>query len=129
VKFIYFGISYDNPCSPLSLSLLPAPRSPLQAHVLATSEVFPTIATVVGIQSTTLSFAWAMVDQAYMVGVDGLYHDREGVRYRHLEVEGLLWLSTEFNDHSRVYMILLPTYRMEVLRQCMSCHSSENTND
>jgi hypothetical protein len=37
VKFIYFGISYDNPCSPLSLSLLPAPRSPLQAHVLATS--------------------------------------------------------------------------------------------
>jgi hypothetical protein len=91
--------------------------------------VFPTIATVVGIQSTTLSFAWAMVDQAYMVGVDGLYHDREGVRYRHLEVEGLLWLSTEFNDHSRVYMILLPTYRMEVLRQCMSCHSSENTND
>jgi hypothetical protein len=37
VKFIYFGISYDNPCSLLSLSLLPAPRSPLQAHVLATS--------------------------------------------------------------------------------------------
>jgi hypothetical protein len=37
VKFIYFGISYDNPCSPLSLSLLPAPRSPFQAHVLATS--------------------------------------------------------------------------------------------
>jgi hypothetical protein len=36
VKFIYFGISYDNPCSPLSLSLLPAlfipaPRSPLLA--------------------------------------------------------------------------------------------------
>jgi hypothetical protein len=27
VKFIYFGISYDNPCSPLSLSLLPAPGS------------------------------------------------------------------------------------------------------
>jgi hypothetical protein len=39
VKFIYFGISYDNPCSPLSFSLLPAPRSPLQAHVLATSNV------------------------------------------------------------------------------------------
>jgi hypothetical protein len=37
VKFIYFGISYNNPCSPLSLSLLPAPCSPLQAHVLATS--------------------------------------------------------------------------------------------
>jgi hypothetical protein len=27
VKFIYFGISYDNPCSPLSFSLLPAPGS------------------------------------------------------------------------------------------------------
>jgi hypothetical protein len=39
VKFIYFGISYDNPCSPLSLSLLLAPRSPLQAHVLATSQL------------------------------------------------------------------------------------------
>jgi hypothetical protein len=39
VKFIYFGISYDNPCSPLSFSLLPAPRSPLQAHVLATSQL------------------------------------------------------------------------------------------
>jgi hypothetical protein len=37
VEFIYFGISYDNPCSLLSLSLLPAPRSPLQAHVLASS--------------------------------------------------------------------------------------------
>jgi hypothetical protein len=37
VKFIYFGISYNNPYSPLSLSLLPAPRSLLQAHVLATS--------------------------------------------------------------------------------------------
>jgi hypothetical protein len=37
VKFIYFGISYDNPCSPLSFSLLSAPCSPLQAHVLATS--------------------------------------------------------------------------------------------
>jgi hypothetical protein len=39
VKFTYFGISYNNPCSPLSLSLLPAPRSSLQAHVLATSMV------------------------------------------------------------------------------------------
>jgi hypothetical protein len=38
VKFICFGISYHNPCSPLSLSVLPAPRSTLQAHVLATSE-------------------------------------------------------------------------------------------
>jgi hypothetical protein len=27
VEFIYFGISYDNPCSPLSFSLLPAPGS------------------------------------------------------------------------------------------------------
>jgi hypothetical protein len=41
----------------------------------------------------------------------------------------LLWLSTEFNDHNRVYLILLPTYGMEVLRQCMSHHSSENTSD
>jgi hypothetical protein len=40
VKFIYFAISYDNPYSPLSFSLLPAPRSPLQAHVLATSDHF-----------------------------------------------------------------------------------------
>jgi hypothetical protein len=39
VTFIYFRISYDNPCSPLPFSLLPAPRSPLQAHVLATSHV------------------------------------------------------------------------------------------
>jgi hypothetical protein len=37
VEFIYFGISYDNPYSLLSFSLLPAPRSPLQAHVLASS--------------------------------------------------------------------------------------------
>jgi hypothetical protein len=27
VEFIYFGISYDNPYSPLSFSLLPAPGS------------------------------------------------------------------------------------------------------
>jgi hypothetical protein len=39
VKFIYFGISYDNPYSPLSFSLFPAPRSPLQAHMLASSYV------------------------------------------------------------------------------------------
>jgi hypothetical protein len=26
-EFIYFGISYDNPCSPLSFSPLPAPGS------------------------------------------------------------------------------------------------------
>jgi hypothetical protein len=37
VEFIYFGISYDNPCSPLSFSLLPTPGSPLQAHVLVSS--------------------------------------------------------------------------------------------
>jgi hypothetical protein len=30
-------ISYNNPCSPLSFSPLPAPRSALQAHVLASS--------------------------------------------------------------------------------------------
>jgi hypothetical protein len=35
---MYFGIFYDNPCSPLSFSLLPASRSPLQAHVLASSK-------------------------------------------------------------------------------------------
>jgi hypothetical protein len=29
-----------------------------------------------------------MADQAYTAGVDGLYHDREGVRYRRLGVEG-----------------------------------------
>jgi hypothetical protein len=50
--------------------------------------VFPTTAAAVGTQSTTLSFAWAMADQAYTAGVDGLYHDREGVRYRRLGVEG-----------------------------------------
>jgi hypothetical protein len=27
VEFFYFGISYDNPCSPLSFSPLPAPSS------------------------------------------------------------------------------------------------------
>jgi hypothetical protein len=27
VEFFYFGISYDNPCSLLSFSLLPAPGS------------------------------------------------------------------------------------------------------
>ena len=52
-------------------------------------EVFPTIAAGVGTQSTSLSFAWAMADQAYTVGIDGLYHDWEGVRYRCLGVEGL----------------------------------------
>jgi hypothetical protein len=35
VKKNYFWISYDNPCSPLSFSPLPAPCSLLQAHVLA----------------------------------------------------------------------------------------------
>jgi hypothetical protein len=51
-------------------------------------EVFPTTAVGVGTQSTSLSFAWAMADEAYTVGVDGLYYDREGVRYRRLGVEG-----------------------------------------
>jgi len=51
-------------------------------------EVFPTTASGVGTQSTSLSFAWAMAYQSYTVGVDGLYHDREGVKYRRLGVEG-----------------------------------------
>jgi hypothetical protein len=51
-------------------------------------KVFPTTAPAVGTQSTTLSFVWAMVDQVYTVGVDGLYHDQEGMRYHRLGVEG-----------------------------------------
>jgi hypothetical protein len=51
-------------------------------------EVFPTTATGVGTQSTSLSFAWAMAEQAYTVGVDGLYHNQEGVKYRRSGVEG-----------------------------------------
>jgi hypothetical protein len=51
-------------------------------------EVFPTTAVAVGTQSTSLSFAWAMADQAYTTNVDGLYHDWEGMRYHRLGVEG-----------------------------------------
>jgi hypothetical protein len=57
-------------------------------HGTPNEEVFPTTAAAIGTYSTTLSFAWAMADQAYKAGIDGLYHDWEGVRYRRLEVEG-----------------------------------------
>jgi hypothetical protein len=51
-------------------------------------EVFPTTIVVIGTQSITLSFSWAMVDHAYTASIDGLYLDREGVRYHRLGVEG-----------------------------------------
>jgi hypothetical protein len=64
VEFIYFGISYDNPCSPLSFSPLPAPRSPLQAHVLASS---PTCACLLlGVPEITASTP--LIDRS--VGID-----------------------------------------------------------
>jgi hypothetical protein len=45
VKILHFWNSNVNSCSPLSFSPLPAPRSLLQAHVLASSELKPWHAT------------------------------------------------------------------------------------
>jgi hypothetical protein len=58
VKFIYFGISYDNPCS-----LLPAPRSPLQAHVLATSE---TALAAKKVLEANPQAGWAKINDAHV---------------------------------------------------------------
>jgi hypothetical protein len=52
------------------------------------SKVLPAAATAVCTESSTLSFGWAMADRGFTEGADGLYYDREEVRYRRLGEEG-----------------------------------------
>jgi hypothetical protein len=45
------------------------------------SEVLPTTTAAVGTESSTLSFGWAMENRGFIEETDGLYYDREEVRY------------------------------------------------
>ena len=47
-----------------------------------------TTAAVLGTESSTLSFGWAMADQGFTAGADGFYYDPKGVRYCRLREEG-----------------------------------------
>jgi hypothetical protein len=51
-------------------------------------EVLSTIAAAIGMKSSKLSFGWTRVDRGFIEGADGLYYDREGVRYHRLGEEG-----------------------------------------
>jgi hypothetical protein len=45
-------------------------------------------AAIVGTDSSSLSFGWAMVDRVYTKRADGFYYDPEGVRYHRSGQEG-----------------------------------------